>query len=53
MAYAGSDGVSGAASPEILHDILLPDDKEVVLFSDQACDDSCPYYRPGSVAHSK
>ncbi|KAL9112022.1 MAG: hypothetical protein Q9227_003642 [Pyrenula ochraceoflavens] len=53
LAYAGSDGITGAGSQEVLKDVLIPDDTEIVIFSEDQCDESCPYSRPDSVAHSK
>ncbi|KAK5172018.1 target of Sbf [Saxophila tyrrhenica] len=52
LSYAGADGNCGASGPETLARTTLPSSAEVVLMSDQQCeDDSCGYVRPGTVAH--
>lgn len=52
LSYASTDGLSGADSPQILQDTTLPSSAEVVIMTDQKCeDDACGYTRPGTVAH--
>lgn len=52
LSYASSDGLSGAASPQVLSDTVLPSVAEVVVFTDKVCSGSdCGFVRPGSVAH--
>lgn len=52
LSYASSDGQSGAASPQVLSNAMIEDDTEVIIMTDQSCDDGgCGYTRPGGVAH--
>lgn len=52
LSYASCDGQSGASSPQLLEDTTLPSSAEVVIMTDQQCqDDSCGFVRPGSVAY--
>lgn len=54
LSYASSDGQSGAASPQVLSNAMIEDDTEVIIMTDQSCDDGgCGYTRPGGVAHRK
>ncbi|KAG9230175.1 putative TOS1-like glycosyl hydrolase-domain-containing protein [Amylocarpus encephaloides] len=51
LAYSNSKGTGGAASPQILSDVVIPSDSEVIIMLQQECkDNSCGYVRPGSVA---
>jgi hypothetical protein len=51
LSYMGADGVSGASGPQVLHAVTVPSNKEYSIWSSEACDSSCGYYRPGTVAH--
>ncbi|EFW22210.1 target of Sbf [Coccidioides posadasii str. Silveira] len=52
LSYASEDGLSGAASPCVLKDNLIPDNKEIIIMSDKECKgDSCGTVRPGTVAY--
>ncbi|KAI1766707.1 putative TOS1-like glycosyl hydrolase-domain-containing protein [Hypoxylon sp. FL1150] len=51
LAYANEDGSGAAASPTILKDGTLADTSEVIIASDQECNDDCGTVRPGSVAY--
>lgn len=56
LSYAAADGTTGASSPQVLTDSMLPSDKEVIIMSDKECTSSgarCGYYRPGTVAYGK
>ena len=54
LSYASSDGQSGAASPQVLSNAMIEDDTEVVIMTNQSCDDGgCAYTRPGGVAYRK
>ncbi|KAL7620340.1 target of Sbf [Parahypoxylon ruwenzoriense] len=51
LAYANEDGTKAAASPTVLKDGLIDDSSEVIIASDQECDESCGAVRPGAVAY--
>ncbi|KAK0516020.1 hypothetical protein JMJ35_002054 [Cladonia borealis] len=52
LSYASSDSQTGAASPQTLSNAVIEDDVEVIIMSDNSCDDgSCGYTRPGGVAY--
>ncbi|KAL1960780.1 hypothetical protein VTO42DRAFT_6610 [Malbranchea cinnamomea] len=51
LSYASSNGLRGAASPQVLEDVLLPDNEEIVIMSDRKCDGDCGAVRPGTVAY--
>ncbi|KAI0126512.1 TOS1 protein [Xylariales sp. AK1849] len=54
LSYLNEDGTGGAASPTVLQNVLVGDNKEFAIFSDKECADgdaACGYARPGSVAH--
>lgn len=52
LSYASCDGQDGASSPQTLEDTTIPSSAEVVIMTDQQCqDDSCGFVRPGSVAY--
>ncbi|KAI1857081.1 hypothetical protein JX265_011282 [Neoarthrinium moseri] len=54
LSYLSADGTSGAASSEILSNVLVGDNKEYAIFADTECadgDEECGYARPGSVAY--
>ncbi|KAI1378698.1 putative TOS1-like glycosyl hydrolase-domain-containing protein [Hypoxylon crocopeplum] len=51
LAYANEDGTKAAASPTVLKDCRIDDSSEVIIASDQECDESCGTVRPGSVAY--
>lgn len=54
LSYASSDGQSGAASPQVLSNAMIEDDTEVIIMTDQSCDDGgCGFTRPGGVAYRK
>jgi hypothetical protein len=50
LSYAASNGVNGAASPQVLANCVIPSDQEVVLFTAEPCDASCAFVRPGTPA---
>ncbi|KAK2741035.1 target of Sbf [Myotisia sp. PD_48] len=49
LSYASNDAQKGSASPVVLNDALLPDNKEIVILSDRKCNGDCGGTRPGSV----
>lgn len=51
LSYVDSTGTSGTSSPQVLSNATIPSAKEVAIFSDQPCDESCGYVQPGSVAY--
>ena len=53
LSYLSSDASTGAASSEILQDMLVPSGTEFSIFSNTPCTSGsgCNYYRPGSVAN--
>ncbi|KAK3716652.1 target of Sbf [Vermiconidia calcicola] len=52
LSYASCDAQAGASSPQVLEDCELPSGREVVLMTNETCEeDSCGYTRPGTVAH--
>lgn len=51
LSYASTDGASGASSPQVLADTQLDSNVEVVIMSDDECDDDCGYVRDGTVAY--
>lgn len=52
LSYATADGAAAAGSAQILSDSVLGDGTEIAVFTGKQCtDDSCGYYRPGSVAY--
>ncbi|KAI1479065.1 hypothetical protein K445DRAFT_53731 [Daldinia sp. EC12] len=51
LAYANEEGTGAAPSPTVLKDCRIDDTKEIVIASDQKCDESCGAVRPGSVAY--
>ncbi|KAK7999982.1 hypothetical protein PG990_012582 [Apiospora arundinis] len=54
LSYLNEDGNGGAPSPTVLKNGMVPDGKEIAIFSDKACTDSganCGFYRPGTVAY--
>ncbi|KAI9894532.1 MAG: target of Sbf [Vezdaea aestivalis] len=51
LSYASADGLSGAASPQVLKNTLIPSNKEFAIFSDVKCDADCGFVRPGTVAY--
>ncbi|KAF5101923.1 hypothetical protein D0Z00_000578 [Geotrichum galactomycetum] len=52
LSYCAADGISGAGSPQILADTVIPSNKEFSIFTSEKCEgDSCGYYRPGSTAY--
>lgn len=54
LSYSSCDGQSGAPSPQILSDTMIPDGTEIVILSDKSCNDGgCGYTRPNSVAYRK
>lgn len=42
----------GAKSPQILQNAPIKSRDEFIIFSDEKCDDSCGFYRPGIPAYS-
>lgn len=54
LSFASSDGQAGAASPQVLANTMIEDDTEVIIMTDQSCDDGgCGFTRPGGVAYRK
>ncbi|KAI0103558.1 putative TOS1-like glycosyl hydrolase-domain-containing protein [Daldinia grandis] len=51
LAYANEDGTKAAPSPTVLKDCRIDDTKEIIIASDEKCDESCGAVRPGSVAY--
>ncbi|KAG8527097.1 uncharacterized protein KY384_008526 [Bacidia gigantensis] len=52
LSYASADGQSGAGSPQTLQNAMIEDDAEIVIMSDESCDDGgCGYVRAGGVAY--
>ncbi|KAK3949546.1 putative TOS1-like glycosyl hydrolase-domain-containing protein [Pseudoneurospora amorphoporcata] len=51
LAYSSADGLAGASSPQTIHDAPLVSHSEFVVTTDQPCDDSCGYRRPGAVTY--
>lgn len=52
LSYASCDAQAGASSPQVLEDCELPSGREVVLMTNETCEEgSCGYTRPGTVAH--
>lgn len=51
LSYVDSTGTTGSASSQVLANTTIPSAKEVAIFSDEACDESCGYVQPGSVAY--
>ncbi|KAI6088154.1 putative TOS1-like glycosyl hydrolase-domain-containing protein [Hypoxylon rubiginosum] len=51
LAYANEDGSGAAASPTILKAGTLADTSEIIIASDQECNDDCGTVRPGAVAY--
>ncbi|ODQ51076.1 hypothetical protein SAICODRAFT_67294 [Saitoella complicata NRRL Y-17804] len=51
LSYANANGVDAAAVPQILEDVTIPSNKEVIIFSGEACDDSCGYVADGAPAY--
>lgn len=53
LSYLSSDASCGAASPQILADMVVPSDTEFVIMTDRECNGDCGFVRPGSVAYRK
>lgn len=54
LSYASHDGTYGVETPQILSNTMIPDNSELVLLSDNSCDDEkCGYTRPGGLAYRK
>lgn len=52
LSYAAANALSGSATPQVLADTLIPDNNEIIIYTDQQCQgNDCGYYRPGSVAY--
>jgi len=51
LSFCGSDATGGASEPTVLKDTLIPSNTEFSIFSDEECDDSCGYTRPGIPAY--
>ncbi|EAA35811.1 hypothetical protein NCU07500 [Neurospora crassa OR74A] len=51
LAYTSADGLGGASSPQTIHDAPLVSHSEFIATTDQPCDDSCGYRRPGAVTY--
>jgi len=51
LSYASPDGTTGSASPQTLADQMLDDNIEIVVMSDQPCNNDCGTVRPGTVAY--
>ncbi|KAL9077769.1 MAG: hypothetical protein Q9161_000141 [Pseudevernia consocians] len=54
LSFASSDGQAGAASSQVLSNAMIEDDTEVIIMTDQSCNDGgCGFTRPGGVAYRK
>lgn len=52
LSFCGTDGVSGAGSPQVLGDVTIPSNKEFLIMSDKQCGgNDCGYVREGSPAY--
>ena len=53
LSYSDSTGVGSSSSPEVLGNVIIPSDKEVILFSGQKCTSTsdCGYYQPDTPAY--
>ncbi len=51
LSYCASNGINGAASPQVLAATTVPSNTEFVVYSDQPCDSSCGFYEPGTPAY--
>ncbi|QLG70839.1 hypothetical protein HG535_0A07820 [Zygotorulaspora mrakii] len=52
ISFAGSDGLSGASSPQALNDVTIASGKEYMIFSGTECSgDSCGYHRENIPAY--
>ncbi|KAK3396574.1 putative TOS1-like glycosyl hydrolase-domain-containing protein [Sordaria brevicollis] len=51
LSYVRPDGLGGASGPSIIHDAQLVSHSEFIVTTDQPCDDSCGYRRPGAVTY--
>ncbi|EGZ78589.1 hypothetical protein NEUTE2DRAFT_52849 [Neurospora tetrasperma FGSC 2509] len=51
LSYVSSDGLSGASGPQTIHNAPLVSHAEFIATTDQPCDGSCGYRRPGAVAY--
>lgn len=47
ISYMSSDTKVGAKSPQILQNAPINSRDEFIIFSDEKCDESCGFYRPG------
>lgn len=53
LSYVSADGLSGASGPQTIHDAQLVSHAEFIATTDQPCDGSCGYRRPGAVTYSQ
>ncbi|KAJ4388405.1 target of Sbf [Neurospora sp. IMI 360204] len=51
LSYVSADGLGGASGPQTIHDAPLVSHAEFVVTTDQPCDGSCGYRRPGAVTY--
>jgi len=52
LSFSGSDGCSGASESTVLEDCTLPSDAEVIIMSDQECQNGdCGFVREGTTAY--
>ncbi|KAL9633243.1 MAG: hypothetical protein Q9164_004816 [Protoblastenia rupestris] len=52
LSYASSNGQYGAASSRVLENAMIEDNVEVIMLSNQTCNDGgCGYTHPGGVAY--
>jgi hypothetical protein len=49
-----SCGTSGASSPQVLADTVIPSDAEIIVMTSRECTDGeCGYVRPGAITYRK
>ncbi|KAK1755055.1 putative TOS1-like glycosyl hydrolase-domain-containing protein [Echria macrotheca] len=51
LSYINANGTSGSPQSVVLADTLIPSGKEVIVMTDQKCDDSCGFVQQGSVGY--
>jgi hypothetical protein len=51
MSYANCDGVTAAAAPQTLGNVLIPSNKELIVMTSQPCGADCGFVRPGTPAY--
>ncbi|PRT53447.1 Protein TOS1 [Wickerhamiella sorbophila] len=52
LSYCAADGVNAASSPQTLNKVVVPSNKEFIIFTDQQCSSAtCGYWREGIPAY--